>query len=74
MEVTLSKVIQCCPECQCKNVYSENRCVSEMGSFEESVVFWVAELPRSNDNLGTKIRSVARCRGKRFLKWLLTEA
>lgn len=41
--------------------------MSEMGGFEESVMVWLAELPRSNDDLGTKIRSSARWGGRGFL-------
>lgn len=44
-----------------------------MGGFEESVMVWLDELPRSSDNLGTKTCSSAR-EGERFLKRLLIEA
>lgn len=73
VEVTLSKVIQCCPGCSVEtSAVRTGVCVWAGGLGREWMV-WPAELLGNNDNLPTKTCSSARW-GNRLLKWLLTEA
>lgn len=66
MEVTLSKVIQCCPGCSVKmSAVRTGVCLS--WGFGREWMVWPAELPGNNDDLGTETCSSASWGGRGFL-------